>query len=291
MNKSKIGLIGTGLMGSAMAKRLLDRNWDLTVYNRTAEKLAPLTDTKAIIAKSVEEVINNSEYIILMLTDKKSIAEVLFSNNRSPELSDKIIIQMGTIAPRESQDISKQIIDVGGEYLEAPVLGSIPEAKMGELIIMVGGEKALFDRALELLKNFSKEPQYIGAIGRAAALKLALNQLISGLTASFALSLAAISKTGVDIEQFMGILRGSALYAPTFDKKLSRMIDRNYDNPNFPTKHLLKDTDLFLDMAAELDLDSSSLVGIKKIIAKSIELGLAEGDYSAIFEAVDCRSR
>ncbi len=290
MNKSKIGLIGTGLMGLAMAQKLLDNNWDLTVYNRTVEKLAPLVDTKAIIAKSVEEVINNSEYIILTLTDKNSIAEVLFSNNRSPDLVNKIIMQMGTIAPRESQDISKLIIEAGGEYLEAPVLGSIPEAKTGELIVMVGGEKALFDRALELLENFSKEPQYIGIIGSAAALKLALNQLIVGLTSSFTLSLAAIAKSGVNVEQFMNILRGSALYAPTFDKKLSRMIDRNYDNPNFPTKHLLKDTDLFLDMVAELSLDSSSLIGIRKIIAKSIKLGLAEGDYSAIFEAIAVRS-
>jgi 3-hydroxyisobutyrate dehydrogenase len=290
MNKPRIGLIGTGLMGLAMAQRLLDNNWYLTVYNRTTEKLTPLVDSKIVIAKSVEEVINDSESIILMLTDKNAIAEVLFSNYQSPNLINKIIIQMGTIAPKESKEVSKMIIDIGGEYLEAPVLGSIPEAKTGELIVMVGGEKALFDRSLELLKNFSKEPQYIGMIGNAAALKLALNQLIAGLTSSFALSLAAIAKSGVDIEQFMGILRGSALYAPTFDKKLSRMIDRNYDNPNFPTKHLLKDTDLFLDMAAELDLDSSSLIGIRKIITKLIELGLAEGDYSAIFEAIEVRS-
>jgi 3-hydroxyisobutyrate dehydrogenase len=151
---------------------------------------------------------------------------------------------------------------------------------------MAGGEKTLFDRSLAVLKNFSQEPKYIGKVGAAAALKLALNQLIAGLTASFALSLAAIEKQGLDVEQFMSILRTSALYAPTFDKKLSRMLDRNYNNPNFPTKHLLKDTDLFLDWAKELDLDASSLEGVRKMIAKSIDLGLSEGDYSAIFEAI-----
>jgi 3-hydroxyisobutyrate dehydrogenase len=278
MSDLKIGLIGTGLMGLAMAKRLLSQGCNLTVYNRTIEKLAELRTAGAIIAPSVRDAIDNSEYIILMLTERKSIEELLLQD-RSLELKNRTIIQMGTIAPQESRSIADKITNAGGEYLEAPVLGSIPEAVEGKLIVMAGGEKTLFDRSLAVLKNFSQEPKYIGKVG-------ALNQLIAGLTASFALSLAAIEKQGLDVEQFMSILRTSALYAPTFDKKLSRMLDRNYNNPNFPTKHLLKDTDLFLDWAKELDLDASSLEGVRKMIAKSIDLGLSEGDYSAIFEAI-----
>jgi 3-hydroxyisobutyrate dehydrogenase len=285
MNATKIGLIGIGLMGLAMAQRLLANNCHLTVYNRTIAKLAELKETKAIIAESVEELINNSESIILMLTERRAIEALLLPQDRSINLQDRIIIQMGTIAPPESQAIANAVINAGGKYLEAPVLGSIPEVKTGNLIVMVGGEKILFDQVLELLKNFSLEPKYIGKVGDAAALKLALNQLIAGLTVSFGLSLAAIEKQGLNIEQFMGILRTSALYAPTFDKKLSRMLDRHYNNPNFPTKHLLKDTDLFLNWTAELGLDNSSLVGVREIIANSIDMGHSEDDYSAIFEA------
>jgi 3-hydroxyisobutyrate dehydrogenase len=285
MNDRKIGLVGTGLMGSAMAKRLLLQGCSLILYNRTIEKLTEFQGTKAIIATSVDELVSNSEYIILMLTEFQAIKELLLKD-RSDNLKNRVIIQMGTIAPRESRVIADAIIEAGGEYLEAPVLGSIPEAKTGELIVMAGGEKALFDRCLIVLQNFSQEPQYIGEIGAAAALKLALNQLIAGLTASFALSLAAIEKQGLDVEQFMNILRNSALYAPTFDKKRQRMLDHNYENPNFPTKHLLKDADLFLVWAQDLGLDSSSLAGVRKILLKSIDLGLAEGDYSAIFESL-----
>jgi 3-hydroxyisobutyrate dehydrogenase len=285
MNDRKIGLVGIGLMGSAMAKRLLLQGCSLILYNRTIEKLTEFQGTKAIIATSVDELVSNSEYIILMLTEFQAIKELLLKD-RSDNLKNRVIIQMGTIAPRESRVIADAIIEAGGEYLEAPVLGSIPEAKTGELIVMAGGEKALFDRCLIVLQNFSQEPQYIGEIGAAAALKLALNQLIAGLTASFALSLAAIEKQGLDVEQFMNILRNSALYAPTFDKKRQRMLDHNYENPNFPTKHLLKDADLFLVWAQDLGLDSSSLAGVRKILLKSIDLGLAEGDYSAIFESL-----
>ena len=122
-------------------------------------------------------------------------------------------------------------------------------------------------------------------------MKLALNQLIAGLTSTFALSLSFVQQQGVDVEQFMNVVRQSALYAPTFDKKLDRMCDRNFENPNFPTKHLLKDTNLFLNQAAELGLNTKSLEGIKQIIEQAIAIGLAEKDYSAIYSAIDTSNK
>jgi 3-hydroxyisobutyrate dehydrogenase len=91
----------------------------------------------------------------------------------------------------------------------------------------------------------------------------------------------------VEVEAFMQILRQSALYAPTFDKKLQRMVQRNYANPNFPTKHLLKDTKLFLQEAEALQIDVSSLAGVAQILEKAVMLNLGELDYSALFDAVE----
>ncbi|WP_324631123.1 NAD-binding protein [Phormidium sp. CCY1219] len=85
----------------------------------------------------------------------------------------------------------------------------------------------------------------------------------------------------------MEILRDSALYAPTFDKKLSRMSDRNFDNPNFPTKHLLKDTDLFLAEARAIGLEVAGLEGVREIISMAIDRALSDADYSALFNAVN----
>ena len=116
------------------------------------------------------------------------------------------------------------------------------------------------------------------------ALKLALNQLIAGLTNSFALSLAFAQQQNVPLDAFMGILRKSALYAPTFDKKLDRMLDGNFANPNFPVKHLLKDVRLFLKEAGALD--TGALAGSEKTLEGAIWMGLAEMDYSALFAAV-----
>ena len=288
----KVGLIGTGLMGQPMAIRLLNAGLTVTVYNRTASKLQSLKEAGAIAASTPRSVLESSEYIILMLTDAQAINQVLFDSkpvdqNQTDLLKNKLIIQMATIAPDQSKAISDRIITAGGSYLEAPVLGSIPQVKTGELIVMCGGSSQNFEQCLPLLKNFSQEPILVGEVGAASAMKLALNQLIAGLTSSFALALGFVKKQNVDVEQFMQILRDSALYAPTFDKKLTRMSDRNFANPNFPTKHLLKDTNLFLEQAQSIGLATDNLTGIQAIIQQAIALGLENDDYSAIYQAIN----
>ena len=288
----KVGLIGTGLMGQPMAIRLLNAGLTVTVYNRTASKLQSLKEAGAIAASTPRSVLESSEYIILMLTDAQAINQVLFDSkpvdqNQTDLLKNKLIIQMATIAPDQSKAISDRIIAAGGSYLEAPVLGSIPQVKTGELIVMCGGSSQNFEQCLPLLQNFSQEPILVGEVGAASAMKLALNQLIAGLTSSFALALGFVKKQNVDVEQFMQILRDSALYAPTFDKKLTRMSDRNFANPNFPTKHLLKDTNLFLEQAQSIGLATDNLTGIQAIIQQAIALGLENDDYSAIYQAIN----
>ena len=288
----KVGLMGTGLMGNPMGIRLLNAGLTVTVYNRTASKLQSLEEAGAIALSRPQLVLESADYIILMLTDAQAINQVLFDskpdNSKQLELlQNKLVIQMATISPDQSKAISDRVSAAGGSYLEAPVLGSIPQVKTGELIIMVGGSSQNFERSLPLLKNFSPQPILVGEVGAASAMKLALNQLIAGLTSSFALSLGFVKKQNVDVEQFMQILRDSALYAPTFDKKLTRMSDRNFSNPNFPTKHLLKDTNLFLEQAQSIGLATDSLTGIQAIIQKAITLGLENEDYSAIYQAID----
>lgn len=281
----KIGLIGTGLMGQALAQHLLEENQSLLVYNRSPEKSEELRDRGADVAASAQQLVEQCEICLLFLSDADAIHMVLDAISPAA-FKDTMLIQMGTIAPEESRDIAERVRKQKGRYLECPVLGSLPEARSGKLILMAGGSEQDFDTALPLLELIGNEPQHIGDIGQGATVKLAMNQLIAGLTASFALSLALVEKEGIETEQFMKIVRDSALYAPTFDKKLSRMLDRDFDNPNFPTKHLAKDTRLFLAVAEELGLDTSALQGIETLLQKTLDMGLDNTDYSAIMAAV-----
>jgi 3-hydroxyisobutyrate dehydrogenase len=282
----KVAFLGTGLMGLPMAKRLLEAKIQLIAYNRTPEKLAPLQAAGAEVADNPRHAVLAADYVILMLTNAPAIYSVLLSDTSWRSLAGRTVIQMGTITPTESKEIRDSVVSAGAEYIEAPVLGSIPEAEAGKLIVMVGAYREQYQRYLELLQHFSPEPVYIGQVGSAAALKLALNQLIASLTTSFALSLGFVQRHGVDVEAFMQILRNSSLYAPTFDKKLQRMLEDNYENPNFPTKHLLKDTDLFIDEAKSVGLDISSIEGVRSILDKAVQMSFARSDYSSLFAAI-----
>jgi 3-hydroxyisobutyrate dehydrogenase len=281
----KIGVIGTGLMGLPIALRIMEMGFKVIVYNRTTSKVEPLREAGATVAGTPQGLITASDCILLMLTNQEAIESVLFRSEFQSFLSGKTIISMGTISPTDSKNIQKEIIKAGGNYLEAPVLGSIPEAKSGTLQIMVGSTEAQFKQWFHVLQSLG-EPKYIGEVGSAAALKLALNQLIASLTTAFALSLNFVQGQGVDIELFMEILRKSALYAPTFDKKLQRMLEENYQNPNFPTKHLLKDTNLFLKEATSMGLNTSSLEGVRAILEATQKLGKSDEDYSALFTTI-----
>jgi 3-hydroxyisobutyrate dehydrogenase len=114
-----------------------------------------------------------------------------------------------------------------------------------------------------------------------------LNQLIASLTASFSLSLAFVQRKGIKVDLFMKILRESALYAPTFDKKLQRMLERNYSDPNFPTRHLAKDIDLFLREAKALNLQPAALEGVGRLVKMTLDAGLNDMDYSALFNTIN----
>lgn len=283
----KVGFLGTGLMGIPLAQRVLGAKIPVIAYNRTRAKLAPLQAMDAEIADTATQVIAEADCVILTLTDAVAIETLLLSEASRQVLAGRTVIQMGTIGIRESQQIRDQVVGAGGEYLEAPVLGSIPEAKAGTLIVMVGATSAQFERWLSLLQLFGKEPLLIGEVGSSAAVKLAMNQLIGSLTTAFALSLGLVLRSGVPVADFMKIVRDSALYAPTFDKKLQRMLERNYENPNFPTKHLLKDTALLMREGDLLGLDTQIQKAVLSVLEKTLELGLGDSDYSALFSAVN----
>jgi 3-hydroxyisobutyrate dehydrogenase len=281
---NQIGVIGTGLMGAPIAQRLIPIADRLTIYNRTLAKTTALQAQGAVVAENAAQVFEPSQVVILMLTDAAAIGQLLFEP--AVPLHDRTVIQMGTIAPQESQNLHDRIVAAGGTYLEAPVLGSIPEAQSGNLIIMVGATAAQFAQWRSLLQTLGPTPILVGSVGQAAAVKLALNQLIGSLTTAFGLSLALTQAAGVPTDRFMEILRSSALYAPTFDKKLTRMLEQNYANPNFPVKHLLKDMQLFQQAATATGLPAGLLDPIAALLQQTIAANLGDADYAALFSQI-----
>jgi 3-hydroxyisobutyrate dehydrogenase len=228
-----------------------------------------------------------ADCVILMLADAAAIRAVLLTPASLAALRGKTVIQMGTIAQEESVTLQAEIERAGASYCEAPVLGSLAEAQAGTLFVMVGGSEEQFAQWGPLFRSLSREPRLIGPVGKAASLKLAFNQLIATEISAFALSLGLVQRAGVPVDTFMAILRESALFAPMFEKKLPRLLTRDYQHPNFSTRHLLKDVDLFLREASGYELTTSSLDGIRPVLERTIAQGLGNSDYSALFEIVN----
>lgn len=283
----KIAIIGTGLMGFPMAERLLDTGHELIVFNRTRDKAAPLTEQGAQLTDSPHEAIFAADLAILMLTDAAAIRETLENQGRFPDLAGRSMCQMGTIAPRESVALLEDIRRAGGEYLEAPVLGSRPQARSGSLLVMVGAEEEQFRRWQPVLGSLGKAPLLAGRVGQAAALKLAFNQLIAAELTGFATALGLVRHHGIEIDDFMQLLRDSALYAPTFDAKLPRFESGDFDTPNFPARLLLKDLELAKSVADEVGLHTSTLEGLCSLVRDTLDRGLGDHDYSVLSAVVD----
>lgn len=286
-SSTTIALLGTGMLGRAVAERLHAVGHTVIAYNRTPTKALPLQTQGIAVVGAAELAVSQADCALLLLTDAAAIRATLLTPACSKALKGKTVVQMGTIGTNESLEIQREVELRKGAYCEAPVLGSLAEAKAGTLFVMMGGTAEQFATWSPLFRSLSREPRYIGPVGKASALKLALNHLIAAETLAFALSLGVIQRSGVSVETFMAILRESALYAPTFDKKLPRLIKHDYHHPNFSTRHLLKDVLLFFQEATARGLTVEALEGLPRILERAIARGWGELDYSALFEVVN----
>lgn len=278
---TSVAVLGTGLLGTAIATRLLEQGLHVHVWNRDPSRIVSLVEKGATAIDDLGQAANNNSVLITVLRDGAATASVIGAVGALP---GSTVVPMGTMGVEESRKLAAQVADQGGQYLEAPVLGSKPQALNGSLLVMAGGEEQVFEAQRPLLSHLCQEPQLVGPVGSGAATKLALNQLIASLTHSFSLSLQLIQRAGVPVETFMAILRPSALYAPTFDKKLQRMLDHNYADPNFSTALLRKDLRLFLEEATTAGLQDQGLSGLLSMLEQAKGTELDEQDYCALHE-------
>jgi 3-hydroxyisobutyrate dehydrogenase len=281
----KIAFFGTGLMGKPMALQLIKAGHNVTVYNRSPEKTKIFHKMGTLVANSPGEAAEAADLLITMLTDYQAIVDTLIDEELA--IDKKHIIQMGTLSSHQSLKLKQIFEERNASYVEAPVLGSIPQAQSGTLIVLFGGSKTQYRKWHQLLSHFGNNIQYVGHVGQAMSTKLALNQLIVSLTTAFSMSLGFLENRKISIKIFMDILRNSSLYAQTFDKKLTRMQNRNFENPNFPLKHLLKDLHLIIDEFRDCQIETGPLDKMAEILSRTSQAGFSEQDYSVLYNTIN----
>src|SRR5712672_2140769 len=173
----KIGVCGTGRMGSSIAQRLMSVGHEVAVWNRNSAKTKPLTDAGARLFASPVELVDDCEAVVVMLLNDAATETVYRGLNGilKSKLARKLVIDMSTVRPDTMTSIGASVGQQGGAFVESPVGGSTGPAKEGKLFGLVGGTKADVTRAMPLLEQMCRRIEHVGELGSGSMMKLAVN--------------------------------------------------------------------------------------------------------------------
>lgn len=275
-----LAFCGLGQMGAPMARRLLEAGHDLVVWNRSEERVRPLVEAGAEAARSPAEAAAGAEAAITMLADPGAVREVVLGDHGLAEglREGTVLIEMSTIGPEPVREIAETLPE-GVDMLDAPVLGSVPQAEEGTLEVFVGGPAPLVERWGPVLEAMGT-PRHLGDLGAGAAMKLVVNSTLGALMAALGEALALADALGVDESQALDVLEGSALGVTTRSKR-ERITSGRYP-PNFRLALAAKDLELVRDAASRAGVDLP-LAGVALAHNEAArDAGLGDLDYSAL---------
>jgi 2-hydroxy-3-oxopropionate reductase len=280
--KPSVALLGTGLMGFPMAANIAKAGFDLTVWNRTAAKAAPLANQGAVLAKSATEAVQSADIIITMLENGPVVEALLFTENvAAAAKSGALFIDMSSIPPSTARRIAKLLKAMGKRGLDAPVSGGTVGATQATLAIMAGGAEADVEFARPVLEAMGRVTR-VGPHGAGQLSKLA-NQAIVAITigaVSEALLLAAAG--GADPAAVRQAIRGGFAESRILELHGKRMIERDF-KPGGPVHLQVKDLDTILATAAEEGLNLPLVKDVRaRFAALRDDLGGAMLDHSAL---------
>ena len=284
----KIGFIGLGIMGSAMASNLLKSGHELLVYNRTKEKGENLVKQGAIWKNSPAAVAKEIDVLFTMLEDPSAVESLaLEANGFLNEMREgSIWVDSSTVNPSFSKKMSEKAIAKNIRFLDAPVSGSKVPAEKGELLFLVGGDKADMEDVQPLFDLMGQKTVHIGDHGKGSAMKIMINQLLGQSMLAFSESVSLGMAMGLDKKMAIEVLLNTPVTAPILDVFRSRIEDENYE-ANFPLKHLQKDLHLFTDTAYELNQAVPLTNAAKEVYAQAKQKGQADLDFSSIFKFIN----
>ncbi|UCG58605.1 MAG: 2-hydroxy-3-oxopropionate reductase [Phycisphaerales bacterium] len=249
----KIGFIGLGIMGKPMAKNLLKAGYSLTVYDIVPEKVEDVVKAGAKAGTSSKDVAAKSELVITMLPNSPEVKEAVLGKDGVLDGAKPgtILIDMSSIAPLASKEVSERAKNKGVIVLDAPVSGGEPKAIEGTLAIMVGGPQEAFDQVKDVLGVMGASVTRVGEVGSGNTTKLA-NQIIVALNiAAMSEAMVLATKSGVDPEKVFQAIRGGLAGSTVLDAKMPLVLAGNF-KPGFRIELHIKDLANALDTAHEV---------------------------------------
>ncbi|HIP43628.1 MAG TPA: NAD(P)-dependent oxidoreductase [Aquifex aeolicus] len=284
----KVGFIGLGHLGRAIAKRLIDQGVELIVWNRTlskAEEFAKETGTE--VADSPANLINKVDRVFVIVFDSQASEEVIFGEKglADGDIKGKTVIDMTTNHYTYAELAFGELRKMGAYYLDAPVLGSVIPAMKGELTVVVGGDKEKFEENKFLFEKFCKSIYYVGDAGKGSKAKLINNIVLGGIMDILAEAIAIAEKAGFDKETIINILNDGAGKSYILDVKKKKLLEEDFST-HFSVNLIYKDLHYAQDLIKNLGLFSFTTAAIKETYALAKKMGLGDLDFSAVYKVI-----
>lgn len=279
----KIGIIGTGMLGHAVAEHLLDEGVELFIYNRTRAKALDLANKGANILDTPKEVAAKSDLTIIIVKDADAVRDVAFGKDGIIHGVHQglVVADMSTISPIDSKSNAKRFLESNLIMLDTPVMGGPNVAITGDLIVMGAGPKDEFERFRPAFQKIGKKVFYLGQTGNAHAVKLAMNLQITMLALSLSEGLILVEKLGIKPETFLEILNSTYFKTGMSEKKAYDMIKGDV-KPTFTLSNLRKDISTICKTAQNVDLDLPMMQKAEEVYRLAESKGFADFDYTGI---------
>lgn len=281
----KIGFIGLGKMGMAMARNLAAAGHELTVYNRTRAKAEDLASkTKARIADSAADAANGRDAVFTMLADDRAVLQVLPEIEAALGETKSIHIGSSTISVALATEIARRHAEKGQRYVAAPVFGRPDAAEQKRLLVAVAGEPSALDEAAQLFEAIGRKTLHVGTEPhKANAIKLCGNFLIASMLESFSEAFAALRKANIDPHEFLDVIL-EVFNSPVYTNYGRQMADRKWETPGagFGLALGLKDVRLVAEFADSVAAPMPVASVIKGHLLSAVANGQSELDWTSL---------
>jgi 3-hydroxyisobutyrate dehydrogenase len=281
----RIAFLGLGIMGAAMARRLLDRGFELTVWNRNAARAASLVSAGARLATTPADAARGAEAVIAMLADDQASREVWLGNAGALAAmeSGALGIDSSTLTVDWMRELGAAASARGVHFLDAPVTGSKKQAEEGVLNFLVGGEASQVERASALFATMGRGHVRVGAAGSGALLKLINNFMCGVQIASLAEALVMAERSGLDTQAVAQVLSNGSPGSPLVKMLAERMVTRDY-TPNFLLPLMIKDLDYAIATFAGRGIDLRDAQAARERFMAAAEAGYQDQDMASVIE-------
>ena len=279
-----LGYVGLGKMGRAMTRRLLEAGYGLMVWNRTESRARELDGEGVRVAASPAEVAATCDRVLLSLSDDEAVAEVLLGpggvlEGARPGL---LVADTSTVSPETARRHAEAAAARGVRFVEAPVSGNTRVAEEGNLVFLVGGDRADFEALQDLYPILGKASYHLGEVGAGSMMKLVVNGLLACMNEALAEALCLGMKAGLDGHTMIEIISQTSSGAPVVKARGPLMVDGRYTNPLATITTLVKDMTLVLEFARRLGVPMPAAATAAQLY-QAQKNRAPDYDYSSVF--------